>query len=120
MDWLFLSFLQKQDFSVPKKIWDFGNKETWDVNWTGSIPVVANTEKHNLSLFKAWVPLYPNWLIISAFQSEIFALKRLDKIGHLCYLQIYLEQITLKFEALYNPGIMPFTLIALVCIPLFQ
>ena len=48
-------FCAKKGFLVPKKQWNFPNKEEWDDSWKSTVE--ANQPKEsNLSLVRAWIP----------------------------------------------------------------
>ncbi|GGD96260.1 hypothetical protein GCM10011412_37950 [Maribacter cobaltidurans] len=107
-------------FLVPKKIWEFPNKEKWEKNWNGSILVKENMEKTDLSLFKAWIPY-----ILIGFLLVITRVRFLpfnDWIKSVKYVspELFGTSISFDLDPLNIPGIMPFMLIALLCIPLFK
>jgi len=107
-------------FLVPKKIWDFPDKNNWEKDWTGSILLKENTHKEGLSLFKAWIP----YILIGAILvlTRVRFLPLNDWIKSVKYLspELFDTSITTDFDPLNIPGIMPFMLIALICIPLFK
>lgn len=45
----------KKGFLVPKKVWTFGEKSSWDKSWLNVTEVPA-PKTSNMSLLKAWVP----------------------------------------------------------------
>lgn len=110
----------KAGFFVPDKPWDFPNKSEWPAQWIGSISMKSNTAKLNMSLLKAWMP----YLIIGA----VLVLTRIRILPFgkwLMSIKFQLENlfgttVTADFDPLYNPGIIPFVLVAVVCIPMFS
>lgn len=110
----------KAGFLVPKKIWDFPERNSWEKNWSGSILVKENTNKEGLSLFKAWVPYILIGLILILTRIRFLPLN--DWIKSVKYVspELFGTSVTTDFDPLNIPGIMPFMLIALVCIPLFK
>ncbi len=106
-------------FLVPKETWDFAEKATWDKSWTGSIPVAGNTEAPNMSLFKAWLPYVFIGLLLVITRVQFFPFNDWIRSATLVFPDLFGTDISADFEILYNPGIMPFILIALVCIPMF-
>jgi len=109
----------KAGFLVPKKKWDFPDKAKWSENWSGSIAVKENFKKENLSLFKAWIPYILIGLLLVFTRVRFLPLN--DWIKSIIFVSpdLFGTTVTSDFVPLNNPGIMPFLLIALVCIPLF-
>lgn len=110
----------QRGFLVPKKSWDFPDKSRWDKNWTGSISVKHNTEKENLSLFKAWFPYILIGLILVLTRVRFLPFN--DWITSVKYVspELFGTSIFTVVDPLNIPGIMPFMLISLICIPLFN
>jgi len=110
----------KAGFLVPKKLWDFPDKAKWEENWSGSISIKGNTDNVNLSLFKAWIPYILIGLLLVLTRVRFLPLN--DWIKSVKYVspELFGTTVTTDFDPLNNPGIMPFLLIALVCIPLFS
>ena len=48
-------FTSKKGFLMPKNIWTFGEKETWDHSWLNTTEV-PEPKQSNMSLVKAWIP----------------------------------------------------------------
>jgi len=110
----------KAGFLVPKKLWDFPDKAKWEENWSGSISIKGNTDNVNLSLFKAWIPYILIGLLLVLTRVRFLPLN--DWIKSVKYVspELFGTTVTTDFDTLNNPGIMPFLLIALICIPLFS
>jgi len=109
-------FLVKRGIFVPKKHWDFKPHDQWEADWEGTIKAGSSREAGAapLSTIKSWAP----YIIIGV----ILLLGRLKWIG----LTPYLKAINLQWSnilgttisrgitPLYNPGIIPFMLVALI------
>ena len=110
----------KAGFLVPKQIWDFPEKSKWDKNWTGSISINKDMDVKHISLLKAWMPyVFIGLLLVLTrvnflpFKSWVTSLKYVSP-------KLFGTTVSTEFDPLNIPGIMPFMLIALLCIPLFQ
>lgn len=110
----------KAGFLVPKENWDFPDASKWEKNWMGSISIKGDNENGNISLFKAWIPYILIGLLLVLtrvrflpFNSWINAFKYQSP-------ELFGTQVVTDFAPLSIPGIMPFMLIALICIPLFS
>lgn len=107
-------------FLVPKEPWDFGEKNRWPKHWNGSISIRGYNENSNLSLLKSWTPyiLIGFLLVLTRVQFLPFN----DWIKSVKYVSpdLFGTGITTDFDPLNIPGIMPFLLVALICIPLFR
>lgn len=110
----------KAGFLVPKKTWDFPEKESWQKNWMGSISIKTENENTQISLFKAWIPYILIGLLLVL--TRVRFLPFTDWINSIKYTspQLFGTTVTTDFAPLGIPGIMPFLLIALICIPLFK
>lgn len=110
----------KAGFLVPKKIWDFPDRKNWEANWNGSISMDVKAPKYKISAMKAWIPylLIGVLLVLSRVTFLPFSswLKSVKYISP----KLFGTSVTTEFEILSNPGVMPFLLVALLCIPLFS
>ncbi len=107
-------------FLVPKSIWDFPDRAKWLKNWNGSISIKENTVKEDISIFRAWTPYILIGFLLVFTRVRFLPIN--DWIKSVTYLspELFGTTVTTDFDPLNNPGIMPFLLIALVCIPLFS
>jgi lactate permease len=112
--------LTKAGFLVPKKKWDFPDKTKWEENWNGSISIKGNTDNSKISLFKAWLPYILIGLLLAVTRVQFLPLNAWIKSVKYASPELFGTTITTNFDPLNIPGIMPFLLIALVCIPLFK
>lgn len=107
-------------FLVPEHIWDFPERKLWENNWNGSIIISgdASVSKHSLS--KAWTPYILIGLIL--FLTRVKFLPLNDWIRSVKFVspELFGTKVVTDFDPLNIPGIMPFLLVALLCIPLFR
>jgi len=95
-------------FLVPKEPWDFPDKSTWGKNWMGSISMSSKESKTGISLVMACrvrsLP-FGGWIksIMTVHYTELFG-----------------TSISNTFNILYIPGVIPFILVALLCIPIYR
>ncbi len=106
-------------FLVPKKSWDFPKKENWEKNWMGSISMETNTDKGKISIFRAWSPYILIGLLLVLTRIRSLPFEGWVKSVALDYSNIFDTTVSGTVDPLYNPGIMPFILVALLCIPIF-
>jgi lactate permease len=106
-------------FLVPKEPWDFPERADWEENWTGTISMESSGEKGNISILKAWIPyvLIGVLLVLTRVRNLPFGLW--VKAASVDYTRLFGTEVSGTIDPLYNPGIMPFILITLLCIPLF-
>ncbi len=116
----------KLKFLVPKSIWHFPPKETWNKDWLSSEPEVSTTSKENdtrkaPSILMSWLP----YIVCSI----ILILTRIPELGIQPYfkqptLDIHnlfgLEKVHWKFPWLYTPGIMPFIIVSILSIFVYK
>lgn len=110
----------KAGFLVPKKTWEFPERAQWNENWNGSITVKQNATDEDISLFKAWIPYLLIGILLVLTRVRFLPLN--DWIKSVKYVspEMFGTNVITEFDPLNIPGIMPFMLIALVCIPLYK
>lgn len=106
--------------AAPARPFAFGPVSDWDPSWTGAIPAGSGSgHAARMSLLKAWTP----YLLIGA----ILMATRLPALGLKGWLAAQKIQFTgilgyagvdADLALLYLPGVIPFTLVALLTIPL--
>ena len=111
-------FTSKKGFLMPKNIWTFGEKETWDHSWL-STTEVPEPKQSDMSLVKAWIPylLIGLALVItrvwSTLQPDSWA-------GAMKAFKVTLPLFggaSWSWAILWNPGII-FIIVGLITIPL--
>ncbi len=110
-------FAVRNGFFVPDDEWDYPDKENWDDTWEDEVEAEAeipDPDKLTVSPFKAWLP----YIIIAA----ILVITRIEAFGLVDTLQgititwenILGTTVTEGVDPLYNPGVIPFILVALL------
>ena len=106
-------------FLVPGKTWDFPEKSKWERNWTGTISMTGNTEKASISVLKAWIPYALIGLLLVISRVRFLPVNDWIRSVKFQATDLFGTTVSTDFDPLNIPGIMPFMLVALVCIPLF-
>ncbi len=109
----------KAGFLVPKKTWDFPDKSSWEKNWVGSISMDSQSNTGKISMFKAWSPYMIIGLLLVLTRVRSLPFGNWIKSASVGYSDLFGTTVNGTVDPLYNPGIMPFILVALLCIPLF-
>jgi len=106
-------------FLVPKSTWTFPDKSSWESNWMGSITMESGSPNGRISILKAWMPyvIIGALLVLTRVRSLPFAGWVRD--ASIDYTHLFGTTVSGNIDPLNNPGIMPFVLVALLCIPLF-
>ena len=108
-------------FLVPKETWDFPEKSKWESNWMGSISMSGGEAKTRISLLMAWMPyvLIALLLVLTRVRSLPFG-GWIKSIMTIQYSDLFGTSISNTFNILYIPGVIPFILVALICIPMYR
>lgn len=114
-----LIFAIKKGICVPKDVWTFDGVEEWgDKSWM-STQKVAKAKDKGMSPFMAWLPYIIIGIILVMTRVDAFNIKPiLNNEPLILHIKNILgfEDISWDFKYLYNPGIMPFMIIALATI----
>jgi lactate permease len=110
----------KAGFFIPDKPWNFPDRSEWPSKWMGSISMQSNTKTPNISLIKAWTPYLIIGVILVLTRIRILPAGEWLMSVKFQVENLFGTTVTADFDPLYNPGIMPFLLVSLVCIPLFS
>ncbi len=106
-------------FLTPKKNWNFAEKSKWEKSWTGTITITKDTEKENLSVLKAWVPYALIGILLVISRVRFLPINEWIRSVKFQADNLFGTTISTDFDPLNIPGIMPFMLVALICVPLF-
>ena len=109
----------KAGFLVPKNTWDFPNKDSWEKSWMGSISMDSKGETAKISIFKAWIPYILIGLLLVLTRVRSLPFGSWVKSASINYSDLFGTTVSGNIDPLYNPGILPFILVALLCIPIF-
>ena len=106
-------------FLVPKDQWNFPDKSTWEKTWMGSISMEGDTGNGKISILKAWSPYVLIGLLLVLTRIRGLPFGGWVKSAAMNYSNIFDTTVSGTVDPLYNPGIIPFILVALLSIPLF-
>lgn len=105
------------NFLVPKDIWTFPNKDAWDISWSGDAIVEPAKPRISMSLFRAWLPYILISILLVITRIPSLGLKGiLSKQSIVLHNIGGIQGIDYTFQWAYLPGIIPFTLIAILTI----
>jgi lactate permease len=107
-------------FLVPQEKWDFPERDSWEKNWSGSIVIDADQKVAPISLWKAWLPYILAGILLILTRLDALPFKAILKNFPIQFNQLFNTEVNSKLEPLYNPGIFPFILIALLAIPFYN
>lgn len=117
-------YAAKKEISTPKDSWEFPNKAEWDSTWQASSEIKEDKSivKKEMSMFKAWLPYIVIGTILVVTRIPQLGLKKLLTTNSLFIVSINhllgIENINWSFKWAYNPGILPFIVVAILIIPL--
>ena len=108
-------------FLAPRQIWDFPSHDRWPREWEGEIAAGpgAMTRYKHLSPWKAWLPYAVVGAVLTLTRLEFFGLTPILRSITITWSNILETNVNEGISPLYNPGIVPFLLVALV-IPLMH
>jgi lactate permease len=110
----------KAGFLIPKQTWDFPERKHWEENWTGSIIITGNIYNNNLTLIKAWIPYILIGLLLVITRVRFLPIDNWIQSVKYVSPELFGTTVVTDIDPLNIPGIMPFLLVAFVCIPLFN
>ena len=106
-------------FLVPKSTWDFPERSKWEKNWMGSISMEKPGAAKS-SILKAWIPYVLIGFLLVLSRVRSLPIYDWIKAADIPYTGLFGTGVSGTIDPLYNPGIMPFILVSLLCIPLFR
>ncbi len=110
----------KAGFLVPKDKWDFPDKSKWEENWVGSISAGDHHDGSHISVFKSWIPYILIGVLLILTRIKQLPFLDMVKSVSISYENLLGTGIKNTFPILYNPGVLPFMLIALLSIPIYK
>jgi lactate permease len=110
----------KAGFLIPKKGWDFPDRKDWGENWTGSITMEGSTDAGKVSIMKAWIPYVLIGILLILTRIRSLPFDQWIQSANINYFNLFNTSVSGTIDPLYNPGIIPFILIALLCIPMYN
>ena len=109
----------KAGFLVPENKWEFPEKDKWEQSWKGSIESDDKMSQKKMPLLKAWLPYIAIGLLLVVTRVDFLQVNEWLKSVKLESTGLFGTNISADFQPLYNPGIIPFMLVALLCIPAY-
>lgn len=110
----------KAGFLLPKKSWDFPDRKDWGEHWMGSITLKTNGSIGKVSIIKAWIPYVLIGILLVLTRIRSLPFNRWIQSASIEYSGLFNTSVRETIDPLNNPGIIPFILTALICIPLFS
>ena len=112
--------LTKRGLFVPRETWNFADKSQWDKTWIGSLQIEMSNAQVTMRSWKAWLPYLCIAIVLILTRLDVLPLNTVLRFFALKINGIFQTDVNLKFEFLYNPGVIPFIFIALLCIPFYK
>jgi lactate permease len=105
----------KAGFLVPKTKWEFPEKSQWESYWQGNISMEAReTRVRKMSLIMAWVPYVLIGILLVLTRVRSLPLNSWLMGIKIQAAGVFGSGVTIEFDPLYNPGIVPFMLVSLL------
>lgn len=103
---------------VPAKPWDFAPRASWEQEWTGEIAAAETISfTPRMSQFRAWLPYVLIGLILVLTRIKLFPFQSLVTSLELTVNDILGQtQVDYSLQPLYNPGVIPFVLVAVLTV----
>ena len=109
----------KKGWFMPKDVWTFDGVEEWgDSSWLSTQAISKPIDK-NMAPVKAWLPYVLIGLILVVTRVSIFHMKPFltsDAFTIKIHNILGFDHINWNFTFLWNPGILPFVLVAILTI----
>ncbi len=110
----------RRGFLVPRKTWDFDSPDKWESTWTGAIKMEKPAGPPPFSIRKAWIPYILIGLLLIITRLRALPIGGWLASQSLEATAVFGTGVDVSFGPLYNPGVLPFMLVALLSIPLFR
>ncbi|MCY6485839.1 L-lactate permease [Clostridium aestuarii] len=112
---IFVSAIKKGLF-IPKNEWDFNPVEEWEEDWQGEVAASSSKEDNEqaMSAGKAWAPYILIGILLLLGRLKWIGLTPILKSWDITWHNILGTSISRGITPLYNPGIIPFMLVALI------
>jgi lactate permease len=109
-------FVIRKGIFIPKKNWDFKPHDQWEKDWEGSIKAGSSrpVDAKPLSAAKAWAPYILIGGLLLIGRLKWLGITPLLKAWSLTWTDILGTTISRGVTPLYNPGVIPFMLVALI------
>lgn len=109
-------FAVKKGLFIPKKNWDFKPHDQWEEDWEGTVKAGSTrpVDAEPLSAAKAWAPYVLIGLLLLIGRLKWLGITPLLKVLNIQWVNILGTTISRGITPLYNPGVIPFMLVALI------
>lgn len=108
-------FAAQRGFLLPKENWDFAERSEWAEEWVGTIPSGSSSLEKHMSQFQAWLPYVLIAGLLVATRLDSLPLKEMLNSVAISWKSILgYDSVNFTMKPLYLPGIIPFTLVAIL------
>ncbi|HTY36581.1 MAG TPA: L-lactate permease [Bacteroidota bacterium] len=109
----------KTGFLLPKDVWEFPAPSEWEKNWTGSENQQPVPGGAHVRLWKAWLPYVLVGALLVLTRVDALPFKAILKSYPIAMNDLFGTHVKTSLEPFYNPGVLPFILMGLLCVPMF-
>jgi len=111
-------WIARKKLFLPNQEWDFGPQSEWEDYWTGEISTAKKIEfTSRMSQFKAWLPYVLIGLLLVVTRVKFLPFGEWVKAIEITVPNILgQEGISYSLRPLYNPGVIPFILVAVLTV----
>ncbi|MFO7861085.1 MAG: L-lactate permease [Desulfosalsimonas sp.] len=111
-------YAARNKWFLPEESWDFGPQSEWEAEWTGEIATETDISfKPQMSQVRAWMPYVLIGLILVLTRVQFLPLVDWVKAWSIGVSDILGQSgIGYALQPLYNPGIVPFILVAVLTV----
>ncbi|MFP3980915.1 MAG: L-lactate permease [Desulfobacterales bacterium] len=115
-------YAARRKWLLPAQSWDFGPQSAWEAEWTGEIATAQKIEfTPQMSQFRAWLPYVLIGLILVLTRVQFLPLVQWVKAWSIGVSDILSQAgIDYSLQPFYNPGIIPFILVAVLTVALHR
>lgn len=111
----------RNNILIPKEVWKFPTKNDWLSTWSGEAIVEPVQPKTSMTLFTAWLPYILISILLVLTRIPALGLKQILSSQAIVIPNIGgIAGLNYDFKWAYLPGIIPFTLIAILTILLHK
>ncbi|MBS0013150.1 MAG: L-lactate permease [Desulfobacterales bacterium] len=111
-------YAAKNSWFLPEQAWDFGPQSEWEPEWTGEIATATDISfKPQMSQVRAWMPYVLIGLILVLTRVQFLPLVDWVKVWSIGVSEILGQSgISYALQPFYNPGVVPFILVAVLTV----
>ncbi len=108
----------RKGFLLPKESWDFEEPGAWPEEWSGA--KIASPTVSHMSPFKAWLPYALIAIILFVTRVPAFGMSKWLSSIQISIPNVLNSGLDYSLPWLYNPGVIPFVLIAVISILIYR